>query len=77
LTNSRPRWRAEEKWIWRTFDLPSGLRREVMGTRWERCILEVRRMGVPLRVTVAKVSRPEKTRSVNFVGLGGEGNERR
>ena len=31
--------------------------------------MEVCRIGVPFRVTVAKVSRPEKTRSVNFGGV--------
>jgi hypothetical protein len=65
------------KRISRTFGALFWLRRGVMGTRWERCMLSVWRIGVLFRVMVAKVSRPEKTRSVNFVGLGGEGNERR
>ena len=52
-----------------------------MLTRWLRCMLLVWRMGVPLRVTLAKVSRPEKTRSVNWgavvVGFGRRGRSRR
>jgi hypothetical protein len=44
-------------------------------------MLVLRRMVVPFRAMVAKVSRPEKTRSVNFgvvvVEFGGVGSSRR
>jgi hypothetical protein len=42
-----------------------------MGILWWRCMLVLLRMRVPLRVAVAKVSRPENTRSVE----GGFGRE--
>ena len=80
MTNWRPRSRAESKRISRTFVVPHWIV-SLMLTRWLRCMLSVWRMVVPLRVTVAKVSRPEKIRSVNLgvvvlVGFGGRGRSR-
>jgi hypothetical protein len=48
-----------------------------MGTRWWRCMLVLLRMGVPFRVAVAKVSRPENIRSVFGEGGWGRVKERR
>jgi hypothetical protein len=48
-----------------------------MGILWWRCMLVLLRMGVPFRVAVAKVSRPENTRSVVGEGDWGREKERR